>query len=146
MFGAFGRYFNMRHSHCRVQVLKSSSDTVGSFLTNATMLQISWSGTSMAPKLGIPVMLMPFLITQNNSCGEVSLASSLSPSFRPRPTETIHLFVSLGRLAPAAVKHRDCRADLRGFEHQQISARPVQQTKPQKRYDGVWRVGGVDRK
>jgi hypothetical protein len=26
--------------------------------------------------------------------------------------------------APAAVKHRDFRADLRGFEHQQISARP----------------------
>ena len=56
-----------------VQALKSSSDTVG---TNATMVQISWSGTSTAPKLGIPVMLMPFLITQNNSCVEVSLASS----------------------------------------------------------------------
>ena len=89
-FASVGRCFNMRHSHCRVQVLKSLSDTVGSFLTNATMLQISWSGTSMAPKLGIPVMLMPFLITQNNSCGEVSLASSL------RSGDPVHAFGEFG--------------------------------------------------
>lgn len=53
-----------------VQALKSASDTLGSFLTKATMVQISWSGTSMRPKLGMPVMLMPFLITQNNWDGE----------------------------------------------------------------------------
>ena|SRR5271165_2895650 len=61
-----------------VQALKSSSDTVG---TNATMVQISWSGTSTAPKLGIPVMLMPFLITQNNSCVEQLLRRGLVGQF-----------------------------------------------------------------
>src|SRR4029077_8413356 len=60
-----------------VQALKSSSLTVGSFLTKATIVQISWSDTSMAPKLGMPVMLIPFLITQNNCCGARSLAISL---------------------------------------------------------------------
>ncbi len=35
------------------------------------MVQISWSGTggSLAAKLGMPVILMPFLIIQNNSWG-----------------------------------------------------------------------------
>jgi len=42
----------------------AASVTLGSFLTKATMLQISWSGTSMAPKLGIPVML--FDLAQKN--------------------------------------------------------------------------------
>jgi hypothetical protein len=33
-----------------VQALKSSSDTLGSFLTKATMVQITRSGTSMLPR------------------------------------------------------------------------------------------------
>jgi hypothetical protein len=67
-----------RHRFQRlVQALKSSSLTLGSFLTKATMVQISWSGTSIAPKLGMPVMLIPFLITQNNCSGARSLAISL---------------------------------------------------------------------
>ena len=49
-----------------LHVLKSASDTVGSFFRNATIDQSSGSGTSIAPKLGMPVMLMPFLITQNS--------------------------------------------------------------------------------
>jgi hypothetical protein len=32
----------------RIPKKPAPNDTVGSFLTNATMLQISWSGTSMA--------------------------------------------------------------------------------------------------
>src|SRR6516162_11721456 len=50
---------------------------LGSFLMKAAMCQISSSGTSIDPKLGIPVMVMPFLITQNSSAGELSLAISL---------------------------------------------------------------------
>jgi hypothetical protein len=30
------------------------------------MVQISWSGTSIAPKLGMPVMLIPFLINASS--------------------------------------------------------------------------------
>src|SRR5262249_56844513 len=34
------------------QALKSSSETLGNFLRKATIVQISWSGTSARPKLG----------------------------------------------------------------------------------------------
>src|SRR5215471_13657298 len=43
----------------------------------AAIDQISWSGTPTAPKLGIAVMLMPFLTTQNKCSGSRSFASSL---------------------------------------------------------------------
>src|SRR5262249_46862626 len=59
------------------QALKSASVTLGSFLTNATMVQISWSDTSVRPKLGIPVLWMRFLMTQNRSCGLRWSTSSL---------------------------------------------------------------------
>jgi hypothetical protein len=36
---------------------------------NATMDQISVSLAPIAPKLGMPVILMPFLMTQKNSPG-----------------------------------------------------------------------------
>jgi hypothetical protein len=35
--------------------LKSASDTVGSLLTNATIVQISWSDTPIEPKLGMSI-------------------------------------------------------------------------------------------
>src|SRR6202011_643478 len=53
------------------------SDTFGSFFKKAAIVQISLSGTSILPKLGMPVMLMPFLITQNSSFGRRSLTTSL---------------------------------------------------------------------
>ena len=39
-----------------VHALKSASDTLGSFLRKATIVQTSRSGTSIRPKLGMPVM------------------------------------------------------------------------------------------
>ena len=62
--------------HC-VHLLKSSSFTSGSFFRNATTDQISVSSMPVAPKLGMPVMLMPFLTTQNSCCGVRSFATSL---------------------------------------------------------------------
>ena len=65
-------------SYLIVQALKSSSDTVGSFLTNATMVQnLLGRGPQWHQSSAFLFMLMPFLIAQNNCCGEVSLASSL---------------------------------------------------------------------
>src|ERR1700686_1608757 len=54
-----------------LHALKSSSETLGSFFTKATLVQIIWSATggSSVPKLGMPVILMPFLIIQNTSWG-----------------------------------------------------------------------------
>src|SRR5437016_12926879 len=52
-----------------VHALKSASDTFGSFRINATMDQISLSSVPIAPKLGIAVILMPFLTTQNSWAG-----------------------------------------------------------------------------
>src|SRR2546422_10838739 len=76
-----------------VQALKSSYDTLGSFLTKATMVQISRSGTSMAPKLGMPVMLTPFLMTQNSCGGEISSARSLrSGGSGRKPSENLAQF------------------------------------------------------
>src|ERR1700688_1615290 len=79
-----------------LQTLKSSSETLGSFLRKATMVQISWSGTGglLAARLGMPVILMPCLITQTNSWGRRTLTTSLrlgggfspaakSPGFTP---------------------------------------------------------------
>ena len=66
----------LNNSPTRMRQL-SASDTLGNFFTNATMVQISWSGTLTIPKLGMPVMLMPFLITQNSCSGVRSLATLL---------------------------------------------------------------------
>src|SRR5215213_945607 len=52
-----------------VHHLKSCSETIGSFFMNATIFQISGSSTPASLKLGMPVMLMPFLTTQNSSRG-----------------------------------------------------------------------------
>jgi hypothetical protein len=43
------------------------------------MVQIVWSdiGGLSAPKLGMPVILMPFLMTQNSSWGSRSFTTSL---------------------------------------------------------------------
>jgi hypothetical protein len=60
-----------------LHVLKSSSETVGSFFRKATIDQISWSGTPIAPKLGMAVILIPFLMTQNSCRGSRSLTMSL---------------------------------------------------------------------
>src|SRR5262249_31505184 len=55
-----------------VQALKSASETFGNFLRKATIDQISSSFPPASAKLGMPVMLIPFLITQNNWDGERS--------------------------------------------------------------------------
>src|SRR3984885_6368545 len=60
-----------------VHALKSASDTVGIFLTNATIVQISWSDTPIEPKLGMPVILIPFLTTQNSCGGCLAFAAAL---------------------------------------------------------------------
>src|SRR5216684_2753053 len=59
-----------------VHALKSFSDTFGILRMNATMDQISLSFTPMAPKLGIAVILMPFLTTQKSWAGSRSWAMS----------------------------------------------------------------------
>src|ERR1700676_5140960 len=70
-----------------LHALNSWSETLGSFFTNATMVQIVWSATggSSAPKLGMPVILMPFLIIQNTSWGWRPLItlSRLGAGFSP---------------------------------------------------------------
>jgi hypothetical protein len=53
-----------------VHALKSASETFGNFFKKATMDQISSSFAPAKAKLGMPVMLIPFLITQNNWDGE----------------------------------------------------------------------------
>src|SRR5262252_4931110 len=73
--------------------LKSASDTLGSFLRKATIVQISRSGTSTRPKLGIPVMWMPCLTTQNKSCGLSWSTSSLrSGGSGRKPSENLAQF------------------------------------------------------
>ena len=57
----------------------------GSVFTNATMAQIL-SSECVGPQAGIPVILIPCLITQNNSCAGISLAvlaNSGGLGFRP---------------------------------------------------------------
>src|SRR4051812_15697094 len=58
-------------------VLKSASETLGSFLRKATTAQMSRSDNPATLKLGMPVILMPFLTTQNNSRGSRLGATSL---------------------------------------------------------------------
>src|SRR3954469_6490470 len=52
-----------------LQALKSSGETCGSCLRKATIDHSSESATPIAPKLGMPVMRMPFLTTQNSWLG-----------------------------------------------------------------------------
>src|SRR5580704_8395070 len=59
-----------------VHALKSVSDILGSFLTKAAIAQISLSSVMIAPKLGMPVMLMPFFTTQKMCRASRSLAMS----------------------------------------------------------------------
>src|SRR5271166_164517 len=74
-----------------LQVLKSASETLGSCFRKATMAQISWSGTGgvVTPKLGIPVILMPCLTTQNSCCGGRTLTTALRLGAGFRPSENL---------------------------------------------------------
>src|SRR5206468_9409368 len=76
------------HDADALHALKSASETVGSFLRKATIDQISGSGVPIAPKLGMPVILMPFLTTQNSWRGCAAPTTSLrSGGAGLRPSE-----------------------------------------------------------
>ena len=62
-----------------LHALKFLSETLDSFFRKATMAQmfLSRTGGLSAPKLGIAVILMPFLITQNSSSGRISVTIAL---------------------------------------------------------------------
>src|ERR1700693_5308236 len=72
-----------------VQALSSSGFTVPNFFTKATIDQISLSLTPAFSKLGMPVMLMPFLITQKIWPGRSSATSLRSGGSGCRPSENL---------------------------------------------------------